>query len=81
MRVSRCAKNAVPFAATHGPVVQSSPSRLLGAAVRAEFAERSCRVAVMREVHERAPRALVRLQLVREGLASENLVGYRALAF
>ena len=49
--------------------------------MRWEIAEQLCRVAVVREAHERTHRALVRLQRVRVELASENLVGYRALAF
>ena len=80
--VPRCAKNAVPFAARHVGTRGASPApaRLLGAAVRWEIAEQSCRVAVVREVHERHFRALVRLQRARERELAGNLVGYRALA-
>ena len=61
--------------------MQSSPSKAAGRSGALGVRGRSCRVAVVCEVHERHLRALVRLQRVRVELASENLVGYRALAF
>ena len=50
---------------TCGAGTSPAPARLLGAAVRWEFAEQSCRVAVVREAHERRYRTLVRLKRVR----------------